>query len=231
MEPHYRCLIVDDEKPAHEVLKSHLVQTDGLLFAGSAFNGKEALQRLQEGKIDIVFLDIEMPLISGMELLKSLNPKPAIIVTTAFQEFAFEAWENDAVDYLKKPISYVKFLKAVHKAKVYCQLHEKKSVSQKAISLRVEGENIQIPVEEIAFLSSFGNYLRINFGSARKPLLVYERLGNLYQKLDSNFVQIHRSFVVNKSFISAIERDKVVLKTGDKLAVGRKYQVLLENKL
>jgi two-component system, LytTR family, response regulator len=231
MESGYRCLIVDDEKPAHEVLKAHVAQTEGLQHIASAFNGKQALQLMQSEKIDIAFLDIEMPLISGMDLLKTLNPKPAVIITTAFQEFAFEAWENDAVDYLKKPISYVKFLKAVNKAKVYCDVLARQTELQKALSFKVDGRITTVQAEDIVFISAFGNYLKVVVGDRQNPLVIYERLGNLLKQLSKNhFVQIHRSFVVNKAYISNIEKESVILKTGERLMVGRKYQVLLENR-
>jgi two-component system, LytTR family, response regulator len=227
MEPQYRCLIVDDETPAHEVLKAHIAQTEGLNHTASAFNGKEAMHILQHEKVDIVFLDIEMPLITGMELLKSLSTKPAVIITTAFQEFAFEAWENDAVDYLKKPISYAKFLKAVNKAKLYCSL-AKHTVQPKTFSFRVDGQTVQIHVDEIMYVSSLGNYLKITTRNSKTPVVVYERLSQLLSQLDkNNFVQIHRSYVVNRAFIEKADRFQVTLKTGEQLAVGRKYQVLL----
>lgn len=228
MEYVYRCLIIDDEKPAHDVLKSHIAQAEGLQFVASVFNGKEALQLLQHQEIDIVFLDIEMPLINGMELLQALNPKPAVIITTAFQEFAFDAWQNDAVDYLKKPISYVKFVKAVSKAKVYCQHAEKSKVKQ-TISLRIDGETREIKTKNIMYLAGFGNYIKVFDATARQPLIIYETLANVKKDLDkNNFLQIHRSYIVNRAFLAKREKESVVLLSGDRLPVGRKYQILLE---
>lgn len=228
MEPVYRCLIVDDEKPAHEVVKTHLLQTEGLQFVASAFNGKQALQLLQNEDIDIVFLDIEMPLINGMELLQALNPKPAVIITTAFQEFAFDAWQHDAVDYLKKPISYLKFLKAVNKAKIYCSQVEKSQVKS-TLTFRVDGYTKEISMESIMYFTSYGNYVKVFSVTERQPLIVYDTLANLQNQVSkSSFVQIHRSHVVNRAFITTVGKESVLLKNGDRLPVGRKYQVLLE---
>lgn len=230
MEHVYRCLIVDDEKPAHDVLMAHLRQTEGLQFVASAFNGKEALHMLQHEEIDIVFLDIEMPLVNGMELLQALSPKPAVIITTAFQEFAFDAWQNDAVDYLKKPISYVKFMKAVNKAKIYCSQTEKPKMRH-TLQFRVDGEMREISNENIIYLSSYGNYVKVFDVTARQPIVVYDTLANVRNNLSKNdFLQIHRSYVVNKAFIASAEKDFVLLQNGERLPVGRKFQILLEPK-
>jgi len=228
MENEYSCLIVDDEKPAHEVLKAHMSQVDNLRYKASAFNGKEALLMLQSQDFDIVFLDIEMPLINGIELLQSLNPKPAVIITTAFQEFAFEAWQSDAVDYLQKPISYAKFLKAVTKAKNYCSVKDRQFV-KKSFAFRINGVMLSANSEDIIYISSLGNYLKIFTTTHKNPLLVYESLTNIQQQLSKDtFIQIHRSYIVNKVFISKIDKETLRLKNGEQLAIGRKYQILLE---
>jgi DNA-binding LytR/AlgR family response regulator len=229
MESVYRCLIVDDEKPAHDVINVHISHTKGLLFVASAFNGKEAIDLLQHGDIDIIFLDIEMPLVNGMELLQALNPKPAVIITTAFHEFAFDAWQHDAVDYLKKPISYVKFAKAVNKAVMYCSQKAKPQLRH-SFTFKINGDSRNVEIQNITYLASYGNYIKIFDYTCKQPLVVYETLANLQSELNkSNFVQIHRSFIVNRSFISKIEKEAVILKTGERLAVGRKYKVLLED--
>lgn len=115
----YRCLIIDDESPAHKALISHISKFDELEHSGSAFNGMEAIKLLNENQYDIIFLDINMPVISGVELMELQPKRPLTIVTTAYSDFALSAYQNDAIDYLLKPISLDKFSKAIEKAKTY----------------------------------------------------------------------------------------------------------------
>jgi DNA-binding LytR/AlgR family response regulator len=229
MEPHLRCLIVDDEKPAHAVIASHISKTEGLTLVSNAYNGHEALKILKAETVDILFLDIQMPLVNGLELLASLPMKPATIITTAFQEFAFDAWQHDAIDYLQKPVSYIKFMKAIDKVKVYCLQQRKTRPFKEALSFKVNGEEIALQAAQIIYFSGLGNYLKVFSHAKKSPLIVYDTLANLYNQLgQTNFVQIHRSYVVNKAFIKEIEKEIVHLTTGERLPVGRKYQILLE---
>ncbi len=230
MEPFLRCLIVDDETPAHAVIASHIEKTDGLALAANAYNGYEAIKILQSEAIDILFLDIEMPLVNGIELLASLTVKPATIITTAYQDFAFDAWQHDAVDYLKKPISYIRFIKALEKAKLYCKQHHKIELAKKTLAFKVDGKEESIHSESILYFSASGNYVKIFSTVSQKPLMVYDSLASIQRQLDeTTFIQIHRSYVVNKLFIKSVDKAHVYLTNGERLPVGRKFQILLEN--
>ncbi|MFN9499813.1 MAG: LytR/AlgR family response regulator transcription factor, partial [Chryseotalea sp.] len=205
-------------------------KTDGLMLAANAYNGYEALKILQAETIDILFLDIEMPLVTGMELLASLTNKPATIVTTAYQDFAFDAWQHDAVDYLKKPVSYIRFAKAIEKAKLYCKQQNKVEWVKKILTLKVDGKEEMVSSDTIMYLSALGNYVKIFSTGSQKPMIVYDSLQNLQQQLDAdNFIQIHRSHVVNKVFIKNVDKVSVFLTNGECLPLGRKFQILLEN--
>jgi two-component system, LytTR family, response regulator len=229
METKYRCLIVDDEKPAHEVIKSHISKLPQLQYEASVYNGKEALDILQTQPFDIVFLDIEMPIVNGIELLQALQPKPAVIMVTAYTEFAFAAYQHEAVDYLQKPISYIRFHKAVEKAMFFCEQKKKIENTITHLKIKVDGEIMQIPLAEIMYCNSMGNYVKIITSSSAKPLIVYDALSNIYDSLDKNiFVQVHRSYIVNKLFIQQTNLDNIVLLNSEVLPVGRKYGVLLE---
>ena len=111
----YKCLIVDDEAPAHKVLHSHINKSEIFEIVGDCYDGKEALDFLSKNKVDVVFLDIEMPRLTGLELLQCLPYPTIVILTTAYSNFGFEAYQNDVVDYMLKPISYPRFLKALNK--------------------------------------------------------------------------------------------------------------------
>jgi two-component system, LytTR family, response regulator len=232
MEPSYRCLIVEDEKPAHEVIKSHISRLDNLQFCKSVYNGKEALDVLKTEQFDIIFLDIEMPIITGMELLQEIQPKPAIIITTAYTDFAFEAYQLEAVDYLQKPISFLRFSKAVDKAIQYVDFKNKLVSDNTTVSVKVESEWITIHVADIMYLTSMGNYLKIIVNDANKPYIVYDSLGNMIDKIgNKNVFQIHKSFAVNSAFIASKNTDSIVLHNTEVLPIGRKYSGLLEKLL
>lgn len=227
----YKCLIVDDEKPAHQVLLSHIKQCDDLECIGNAYSGKEALTFLQNNEIDILFLDINMPLVSGLELLEMLPVKPSTIVTTAYSDFALESYQNDAIDYLLKPISFSKFLKAVEKAKIFCK--DRKENKKKSVPLSVlikeDGFDYYINMNDIIYVESAGNYIKIFTKSRRKSYFVYGSLSGFKTELiGDNFVQVHRSFIINKECIKERFMSKVVLINEDEVPIGRKYQILLD---
>ena len=160
----YRCLIVDDESPAHKALASHISKFDELEHSGSAYNGMEAIKMLNENTYDIIFLDINMPLISGVELMELQPKRPLTIVTTAYSDFALSAYTNDAIDYLLKPISLEKFSKAIEKAKAYYigyALEKQNATEEKFISYRSDGEVVKIRVNDIIYVESMGNYMKL----------------------------------------------------------------------
>lgn len=228
MAKEYKCLIVDDEKPAHKVILSHIDKFEELIIAESAYNGKEALQLIMQNFYDIVFLDIEMPTMSGLEVLQTLSKKPAIIITTAYSTFAFEAYQNDAVDYLLKPISLPRFVKAVEKAKKFCASNDLVEFV-KAITVKVNGEQITIDYETISHIESIGNYVKIHL-SNKKNYVVYDTLKSLESKLTSDvFLQIHKSFIVNINFIKRLEATKIILESVI-LPLGRKYELQIKKK-
>jgi two-component system, LytTR family, response regulator len=225
----FKCLIVDDEKPAHLVLQSHIAKCDDLTYAASAYNGKEALKLLIENEYDFVFLDIEMPLINGLEVMQTLSKRPATIVTTAYNNFAFEAYQEDAVDYLLKPISFARFLKSIEKAKYFWEANRAKPIGTTSISLQIEGEPHQIPYEDILYFESIGNYMKVYFSSGTlKSVVVYDTLKNIVGSTPSSiFIQTHKSFVVNLSHIESLEKEKLVLKNGVSVPMGRRYELLV----
>lgn len=227
----YKCLIIDDEKPAHQVLLSHIKQCEDLECIGHAYSGKEALTFLQTNEVDILFLDINMPLVSGLELLAMLPVKPTTIVTTAYSEFALESYQNDAVDYLLKPISFSKFLKAVEKAKIFCKerKHSIRKSLPHSILVKEDGFDYFINMNDIIYIESAGNYIKIFSKSRRKSYFVYGSLvGFKTELIGEEFVQIHRSFIINKNHIKERFMSKLVLTNEDEVPIGRKYQILLD---
>ncbi len=228
MEPIYKCLIVDDEAPAHLVLQSHISKCDELEFTGSAFNGKEALKLLSEQHFDILFLDIEMPIFNGIEVLRTLDKKPVTIITTAYNHFAFDAFQEDAIDYLLKPIPLPRFLKAVEKAKHFYQAERQTIVIPESITLKVDGETIELRLEDITYLQSIGNYIKIYVKGKVKAILVYDALKKMLERLPATlFIQAHKSYVINRTYIERIEKELVYLQGEIAIPVGRRYELLL----
>ena len=229
----YRCLIIDDETPAHKALASHISKFDDLEHSGSAFSGMEALKMLNENSYDIIFLDINMPVISGVELMELQPKRPLTIVTTAYSDFALSAYQNDAIDYLLKPISFEKFSKAIEKAKIYFSgntLKKDKESDEKMLSYRINGQMTDILLTDILYIESLGNYMKLYSAKLNLPLIIYGSLSSIASEIDSNnFVQVHRSFIVNVNKIKAVTFKTLTMSNNEMIPVGRKYQILLDS--
>ncbi len=226
----YSCLIVDDEYPAHDVIKALLKLHDNLEFSKSCYNGEDALHEINTKKYDIVFLDVNIPILNGIEVLKKINHKPAIIMTTAYTNFAFDAYENDAVDYLQKPISEQRFKKALEKALDYAQ--KRKLVIIEPIILKVNGIKQKVNQEDIIYCQSMGNYTKFYLKNNTKPILVNETLASQRTTLNHDlFIQIHRTCIVNRAFIVRKKENLLILKNEFELPIGRKFMSLLNAEL
>lgn len=230
MPDKYKCLIVDDEVPAHKVLHSHISKLENIEIIGDAYDGQDALEFLSVHKVDIVFLDIEMPRLTGLELLQCLPQPTIVILTTAYSNFGFEAYQNDVVDYLLKPIPYPRFLKAINKAMAL--LAPKKMIETETlypkIEIKHEGLQKVIDSEQILYIEAVGNYVKIHF-QKEKPILVTQTLKFILSLLPTKlFVRVHKSFIVNRSSIRETKKTELTLSNSVVLPVGRRYSVLLE---
>jgi DNA-binding LytR/AlgR family response regulator len=233
MEFTYRCLIIDDESPAHKALASHIAKFDDLEHSGSAFSGMEALKMLNENKYDIIFLDINMPVISGVELMESQPNRPLTIVTTAYSDFALSAYQNDAIDYLLKPISFEKFSKAIEKAKIYFSgnnVKKENTSNGKVLSHRVNGQMTDILLSDIIYIESLGNYMKLYSSRHNLPMIIYGSLASISAEIDCiDFLQVHRSYIVNVSKITSVTFKSLTMCNNEIIPVGRKYQILLNS--
>lgn len=224
-----KCLIIDDEAPAHKVLHAHIAKTDLLEIVGDVYDGKEALDFLRKTKVDLIFLDIEMPKLTGMELLQCLPYPVSVILTTAYSNFGFEAYQNDVVDYLLKPISFPRFLKAINKVNSLLKPSLMEAVPFPDIELKYEGVLKVIPAKTILYIEAVGNYIKIHLES-EKPLLVTQTMKFISSLLPPElFTRIHKSFIVKREAILEIKKTEITLNNKIVLPVGRKYSVLLEN--
>jgi DNA-binding LytR/AlgR family response regulator len=217
----FNCLIVDDEPIAQQILEKYISQIDVLNLVGKCGNAFEALNVLHKEQIDIVFLDIKMPSLSGLDMLKTLQAPPNVILTTAFSEFGVESYEYGITDYLLKPISFERFLKAVNKlvipqnSKLTLPQPEDKIVEPTFIFFKADKKIHKYYFSDILFIEGSGNYVKIH-SQHEKPLMVLDKLTDLQNKLpQKQFIRIHKSFIVNVSHIQKIEGN--MIKIEDKI--------------
>lgn len=223
-----KCLIIDDEAPAHKVLHAHIAKTELLEIAGDVYDGKEALDFLSKTKVDLIFLDIEMPKLTGLELLQCLPYPVSVILTTAYSNFGFEAYQSDVVDYLLKPISYPRFLKAINKVTGRLQVIKTEDVKFPEVELKHEGVLKIINTKQIIYIEAVGNYIKIHLEN-EKPLLVTQTMKYISSLLPTYyFTRIHKSYLVKREAIAEYRKTEVTLLNKIVLPVGRKYSVLLE---
>jgi len=199
------CIAVDDEPPALDVLKSHISAIPSLELAGTCNNAVEALIMLQQQNIDLVFLDIQMPQLLGTDMLRTLKRPPKVIFTTAYRKFAIEGFELDAVDYLLKPISFERFLKAVNKVMETSLQTEMPATKESPkssinlldgyISLRADRKNLKIAIADILYIESLKDYIKVVTTS--RTIITKQPISSIEEMLPKeHFLRIHRSYIV-----------------------------------
>lgn len=223
------CIIVDDEPVSQDILKKYVADTPSLKLMKVCYNAFEASEALLQHEVDLIFLDINMPKLSGMKFYKSLNNPPYVIFTTAYPEFATEGFEVDAVDYLLKPFPFERFLKAVNRAIDRIMKPENKSNSGEYILLKADKKLHRIILLDISHLEAMGDYVKVFYNDSY--IVVHETLQRLLDKLPvGNFIQVHKSFVVSKGNISYLEGNQVIV-GGIEIPIGQKYKDELMNVL
>lgn len=220
-----QCLVLDDEPLAREVLETFLEQTPGFALAASLGDPLEARPLLQEGDIDLLFLDINMPGINGLDLLKSLSTKPATIITTAYPEHALEGFELDVIDYLVKPISYPRFLNSLDKAR---RRMEPAASAEGHILLKADKELHRLSYEQLFYMEAMGDYAKVFTSQGR--LVVKETLRALEQRLPESFFRCHRSYIVNMEHVRKLSGNRILLSEGE-VPVGAAYKAEFLEKL
>ena len=220
-----RCMIVDDEPLAVELLSTHVDKIDQLELVATANNPIEAIGLLKEHQIDLLFLDIQMPVLTGIELVKALQNKPDVIFTTAYREYAVESYELDVVDYLMKPITFVRFVQSVNKyidKKSDHQKEEKSSITQsESIYVNVNRRYVKVIFEDINYIESVKDYIHIH--TINDTVITKETITNFETKLPNQFLRIHRSFIVNRSKITAFTSHDIEIGSKE-IPIGGSYR-------
>lgn len=233
----YTCYIIDDEPIAIEIIESYLLRLEGFAVAGKFTNPVKAFEALQQQPVDLLFLDIQMPGLTGLEFLQSLRQKPEVIMTTAYREFALEGFELDAADYLLKPVSFDRFLKAI--GKFHTRVHKTDAPALPKVQapegeaphlfVRADRKNVKVLLDDILYLESLKDYVRI--ATAQGKITTKETITHFGEVLPKErFIRVHRSFIVAKDKITAYSADGLDIgKTP--IPVGRMYKMAVEKEI
>lgn len=225
------CIIVDDEPMALQLLESYVLRTPYLQLEGKFSNGIEVLQFLHEKKqIDIIFMDIQMPEIDGLELSKKIPIQTKIIFTTAFDQYAIEGYKVNATGYLLKPFNYIEFLEATEKAKQLLLPTKNKEVEiPDYIFVKSEYKQIKIFLNDIIYIESMKDYAKIFLTSQSSPIVTLLSLKKLNEELPKeNFIRVHRSFIVSLEKIEIVEKNQIVFGK-QRITVAEPYREQFEN--
>ena len=208
------CIAIDDEPLALRQIAEYIEKTPFLDIKATFESAIEALDFLNNNKVDLMFVDIQMPDLSGMDLVKSLEQRPEIIFTTAFSKFAVEGFKVDALDYLLKPLDYASFLKAANKAHTHFESlrigSENLKISSDHLFIKSEYKVIRIEIDKILYIEGMREYVRIHLENS-KPVMTLLSMKKIEQKLPSTrFMRVHRSYIVNLEKITTIERSRII---------------------
>lgn len=234
-----RCLIVDDEPLAHEVILKYMEDIPFLENSGQCYRPAEALEFLSKHKIDLIFLDIRMPKLNGLDLLRTLQQRPLVIITSAYEEHALESFELEVCDYLLKPFRFDRFLKAVNRALAMHTLKIKAGDAAPAapagkapaqIYIKSDKKLVLLDLDAVYYLESLGNYVKV--WEADKFLLTPRTLSSFEEQLPADaFVRIHKSYILNKKYVHYIEGNIISLKNKKQLPLGKNYKHLVKELL
>ena len=215
-----KCLIIDDEPLSRDVIRNYVNDHPELQLEGECKDAFEAMTALESSKVDLIFLDINMPKLSGINFYKSLNQKPLVIFTTAYPEFAVEGFELDAVDYLLKPFSFERFIKAVNKAKGKVAVPEKETSDY--MMLKADKKMYRTAYDDILFFESLGDYVKVY--TRERVLIIAGTLKKLLSELPATrFLRTHKSYIISMAQVEYIEGNQI--KIGEHMvSIGQAYR-------
>ena len=211
------CIIVDDESNALDVLESYIAKVEFLRLIGRCADAGQAADVMQDNHVDVIFLDIDIPELSGIDFLRTLDPKPKVIFTTAHREHAIDAFELNAVDYLLKPFSQERFSSAVQRL-----IAESLPFPATQLTVYHNRKHVNVDIESICYVQALGNYVKVH--TTADTLITYESIANLLSKLPSAlFIQVHKSFIVNRARINSYTSQYVTV-DGTDIPIGRTFR-------
>ncbi len=228
----YKCLIVDDEDLARELIETHLSQLDNFEIVASCESAIEAYKVLQNQAVDLLFLDIEMPVLKGTDFFKNLTKKPKVIFTTAYREYALDGFELSAVDYLLKPIVFKRFFMAIEKflesVRPLTMLTQDTIKEEAHIYVHSNKKSIKVLFSNVNYIESIKDYIRIYLTDS-STIIVKHGITAFEKKLSTSFLRVHRSYIINKQKITAFTKHDIEI-GGIEIPIGDYYKsnVLLE---
>ena len=220
--------IVDDEILARKVIEEYCSKIDNLELVLSTGNPLEFINFTQQNELDLIFLDIEMPELNGMEILRSMINPPKVILTTAYSDYALESYNYGVVDYLLKPVKFERFLKAINKVSASIITQPKKNNSSEELQIKHDGMPVNISFASILYIQSFGNYLKIFTDS--RMYLIAETLINITTLLSENFQRTHKSYISNLDRVTKATRTYLLIEN-NKVPISAMYKVIVFKKL
>ena len=227
MSKKIKCLLVDDEPLAITVLEKHIQQFSRLEIVGSCWNAVQAFELLKEQRVDLIFLDIQMPGLTGIEFVKSLQQPPAIIFTTAYRDYAVESYELDVIDYLVKPITLDRFFKSINK--FFDRLDSKTPTTavtadtdeELFIYVNTNRRFVKVIFKEVLFIESLKDYIRIH--TLEQKIMTKDKISEFEKKLSATFIRVHRSYIVNTKKIAAFTQHDIEI-NGTEIPIGISYK-------
>jgi DNA-binding LytR/AlgR family response regulator len=226
-----KCIIVDDEPLALDLLEDNIKQIPFLQLVKRCKNAYEAMEVLQNESIDLIFLDIQMPGITGLQFLKSLSSKPMVVFITAYKNYAHEGFELDVLDYLVKPVSFERFLKAANKAQEYSSFKSNKPSEQEKEFIFVYSEYnlIKIVIHEICYIEGLKDYIKIFLTSSQKPIITRLSMKAMEESLSrKKFIRTHKSFIISIDKITSIRNNRIKLASTE-IPLSEHYKVAFLN--
>lgn len=224
-----KTVIIDDEPIALEKLKKYVLRMPVLELVGSFGNSVDAMKYIYDIEVHLIITDINMPDLNGIDLVKSCNKKPMVIFTTAYPEYAIDGYKVSAVDYLLKPYGFSEFGQAVNKVaeiieKTNLQTTMKDSVSEDFLFVKVDHRFIRVDLSEIVYIKGYGEYLQIFIANQSNPILTLSSFAAIMERLDDNFLQVHRSYVVNMSKITLVDKNRIKMTENIEIPIGDVYK-------
>jgi DNA-binding LytR/AlgR family response regulator len=226
-------MVVDDEPLAIRVLEKHIMKVPDLELIATFDNAIDAGHFLQDTPIDLLFLDIQMPVVTGIDFIKNTSIQPKVILTTAYREYALEGYELDIIDYLLKPISFIRFYKSINK---YRALNATTAATDtKSSEIEITSDHlfvnsnkkmIRITFSNMLFIDSIKDYVRIH--TANETIITKDKISSFVEKLPSSFLRVHRSYIVNSEKIAALTAKDIVLVGGMEIPIGASYKEIIK---
>lgn len=206
-----KCAIVDDEPLALNLLESYVLKTPFLELAGKYSSAVQAMKDLPDKQVDLLFLDIQMPELNGLEFSKMVDPRTRIVFTTAFDQYAIDGYKVNALDYLLKPISYVDFVQAANKAVQWFELLQQPKEEIESIFVKSDYKLVRVELKNILYIEGLKDYVKIYEENVPKPILSLMSMKSMEELLPSSrFMRVHRSYIIQKDKIRVIDRGRIV---------------------